>query len=139
MARVDLAVDEFDVLGFEVFDVFDECVFAGVAGLAEHAFAEENFSEADAIESADEFSMLPYFRAMSVSFKMKFSVGLFYFIGDPGSFLSSSCGGLAVVDNGFEIFVDGEFEGFFPEELAHAPTHFQFVGEEHEPGVGAPP
>src|SRR3546814_20469324 len=57
----ELRVDEGEAAGTQPGDEMDERDLAGVAGAAEHAFAEEDAAQRDPVETADQHTPLPPF------------------------------------------------------------------------------
>ena len=72
---------------FALTQVFDQVVksdFGGIADPVEHRFAGEKAADRYAVYAADEFAILPAFKAVSVALLVKLSIGFEELARDPG-------------------------------------------------------
>jgi len=129
MFRIDLAIDQLYPLRLQLLNIADKSVFARIADLAEHALAKKHPAHPDAVQSSNQFSVLPRFRAVRITGLMQPDISLPDFIGDPGAFLPPPCHCLALTDHLPEISIDAEIECLPPDQLSHALTDLEFIRE----------
>ena len=60
----DLGVDEVEIVVLGELAEVGKCGFGGVSGMVIHGLAEEGFAEGDAVEAADEVSVLVGFEGV---------------------------------------------------------------------------
>lgn len=81
--REHLDVEEGEIALTQVFNQMIERDFRGIADAVEHRFPREKTANCYAINSADELSFQPAFKAMGVALFVQLSVGLEKLAGDP--------------------------------------------------------
>jgi len=91
MGREPLRVEQHKFAGPQTFHQRDKRNFRGVGYVMKHRFAEERASDADAVKSASEFSLLPCFDRMRVTEFVKASVAFDDLRINPGEIGRASC------------------------------------------------
>lgn len=121
-----LGIEQFKLLFAQEFHKENEGDFAGICHGMKHAFAAKNFAEGHAIESAHEFVVLPYFKAMGQAKSVEFAIRFDDFFGDPGIAGSQCC---TLSDYGFKVAVDAGFEHAFSIKSCQVFGHFESMIE----------
>src|SRR4029079_8519610 len=62
---IDLAVDQFNSIIFQMFNKFYKSIFACITLFAEHTFAKKYFSNSYSIQTTYQFAIFPNFSAVS--------------------------------------------------------------------------
>src|SRR5690606_18229206 len=95
MVGINLTINQF-VFCSIFLNKINKSGFGGIGNFGKHTFATKYSSLIDAIKSAYQFSVLPNFYAFRDTGLVESDVGLFHFIGDPGSFLSGTLNSSAI-------------------------------------------
>jgi hypothetical protein len=88
MFGVHLAIDQLNIFSHQVLHIADKSVLAGIADLAEHAFAKKHFAHSHTIQATYQFVVLPYFSAVSIALPVEAGIGFPDLFGDPGAICS---------------------------------------------------
>jgi hypothetical protein len=134
----DLAVNEVKSPLLEARDKGDQGGLGCIRDRGKHRFAEEGASEGYAVETTDEFPILPDFYGVGETEVVEGAIGLPNLCRDPGAILSGA-GPLAGGDNLSEGLVDGNPQNPLLQELFHTPRDAQFVRKEDKTGIRRPP
>src|SRR5882757_6272562 len=88
----------------------DERGFGGIAYFAKHALAAKNIAYLYAVNTANQFLILPNLNGVGVTFGMQLVIGCFHIIGDPGAILSLARNGRACCDHLIETSIGSNAE-----------------------------
>src|SRR5205085_7082761 len=80
-----LGVEQLEPALLQATHQVDECDFAGVAAVVEHALAEEGAAEAHAVQAAGQLAGLPGLDAVGEAELVQPAIGPDQLIGDPGA------------------------------------------------------
>ena len=116
----DLAVDEFNAFGFEMFHKFDQGILTCVRDARKHGFPAETAPHDDAIKPAYQLAVLPYLNGVCVTCLVQFAVSGFHLGGNPRAGLTRPRDMAAVLDDGRKGFVPGAAEAGAPHNPLHA-------------------
>lgn len=133
-----LAVDEDEAGVAQMADQRDEADLGSVVGAAEHRFAEEQPAHGQAVEAADQLSLLPDLHGVGNSAQVQLLVGQLHRRGDPGAVGVVTRRGTSL-DHRPEVTVESDFEALLAQALGQAAGNVQFVGEQDGARVGRPP
>lgn len=115
-----LAVDDLYIFFLQLLYITDKGELAGIAEMAEHAFAEKYIAQAYAVQSAGQPVIEPCFCAVCKACLVQLDISRFHFIGDPGAVLPFPVNVLTTGDHLFKSGVAGKTELFLFNNLLHA-------------------
>ena len=134
-----LAVNYAEIVSLQEFAQVGERNFRGVTGMGKHRFAKKGTPDRHAIQAADEFSVLPGLDAVRMPLAMQRSIGGDHAVADPGAILALARGLCAGLHHRREGRVETYFVLAVAQGFGQRAGNFQFTGQQHHAGVGAPP